>query len=99
MFQYYRSFYGYVLGVQIRKQLGKKYIYQVVGGKQIKYKYVVPGNPRTYLQQLNRWRMKQAVLSWQSLTDSVKNFYRSKEPFKKIMSGYNYYISAYIRRI
>lgn len=97
MFQYYRSFGYYVIGINIHKQIGKRYIYQVVGGKQIRKRYVVPFDPRDPVVLFNRWKMKQAVLSWKAQDESTKQSYREKEPFKKIMSGYNYYIGEYMR--
>jgi len=97
MFNYYNSFDYIPIGLKVRKQLGKKYIYQIRNGTQVRYDYVVPDNPRTELQQANRWRIRQAVLSWQSLNDDQKQSYRKLEPFKKPMSGYNYYIQQYIK--
>jgi len=98
-FQFYNSFYGYYPGIQIRGQIGKSFIYQISHGKQIRYHYVTPYNPRTDLQQANRNRIRQAVLSWKSLTEEQKNFYRRKEPINPTMSGYNYYIRQYIRSL
>lgn len=97
MFQYYRNYYDNVIGVNIRKQIGKRYIYQVVNGKQIRKRYVVPHDPRDPVVLFNRWKLAQAVLSWKAQTESTKQSYREKEPFKKIMSGYNYYIGEYMR--
>ncbi len=99
MFQYYRAFGYYLIGVAIRKQLGKEYIYRIRNNVQERMLYYVPTNPRTYAQQFNRWKVKQAVLSWKGLNEDEKNYYRNKEPFTKTMSGYNYFISEYLKNI
>lgn len=98
-FQFYNSFYGYYPGVQIRGQIGKSFIYQIQHGVQVRYAYVVTDNPRTDLQQANRNKIKLAVISWKSLSEETKNFYRRKEPITPTMSGYNYYISEYIKSL
>lgn len=98
-FNYYHSYYGYSIGVQIRGQIGKKFIYQRIQNVQIKYPYKKPTNPRTTLQQAHRARIRQAVWAWQNLTENQKNFYRQKEPIRPIMSGYNYFISQYILQL
>lgn len=98
-FNYYHSYYGYPIGVQIRGQIGKKFIYQRIQNVQIKYPYKKPTNPRTTLQQAHRARIRQAVWAWQDLTQIQKNFYRQKEPIRPIMSGYNYFISQYILQL
>lgn len=99
MFQY-SSTYDYIpLGIKIRKQLAKRYIYQNRKGTQVKYDYVVPSNPRTLLQQANRWKIIQAVFGWKSLAEQEKQNYRDMEPFTNIMSGYNYFIQQYLKTL
>ena len=99
MFQYYRTYYGYYIGLEIRKQIGKKFIYQMNNGVQIKRRWKKPRNPRSDKQQANRWKIKQAVLAWKALPESEWNYYRGLEPFKKIMSGYNFFVSNYVKLI
>lgn len=99
MFNYYHTYYGYLIATQIRKQLGKKYIYRRLKNVQIKMLYYTPTNPRTETQQNNRNKIRLAVLAWQYLTEEQKNFFRSKEPIKPIMSGYNFFIREYVKAL
>ena len=99
MFDYYHTYYGNLVGTQIRKQIGKNFIYRRRGNQQEKYPYVVPSNPRTPTQQANRNRIRIAVLAWQALSEQQKNSYRSKEPIVPIMSGYNFFIREYIETL
>lgn len=74
-------------------------IYQVRtrGGKQIhvKEKLYVPRNPQTETQQNWRGIFRDAVLSWQNLSENEKEYY--KEIAKSLnMSGYNFYLSEYL---
>lgn len=96
MFNYYHEFYGVYLGLGIRKQLGKKYIYQIVNGVQRKYPYVVPSRPNTPGQQKMTDLLKKAVQSWHTLTSTEKKYYDDNTPLGKTMSGFNYFVSLYI---
>lgn len=99
MFDYYHSYDYNLIATQIRKQIGKKFIYRRRSNQQQKYPYVVPSNPRTPTQQNNRNKIRLAVLAWQSLTDQQKKFYSDKEPITPTMSGYNFFISEYVKSI
>lgn len=96
-FKFYRSYYDYIVATKIRKQLGHKWIYRVRFNKQEKFPYYKPDNPRTYYQQAIRSKIRHAVWSWQSLSENTKNYYRKLEPIRPIMSGYNFYISQYLK--
>lgn len=71
----------------------------IEGKQEIQKKdFYVPYNPRTAEQQAWRSDFADAVASWQSLTNEEKKEYNSKAQGKK-MSGYNLYISNYLRSI
>lgn len=96
-FLWYNEFYGEYVGIKIRGAVGKKWIYQVVNNVQKKYPYVVPSNPRTAAQQAQRDLLRNAVNAWHALTDDQRNVYRRGEPYRPTMSGYNFFISSYIK--
>jgi len=58
--------------------------------------YVVPGNPNTPSQRCTRTTFADAVKSWQSLTAEEQYKYTRKARGSR-MSGYNLYISEYIK--
>ena len=58
--------------------------------------YVVPGNPDTVLQRKTRAAFGSAVKSWQKMTSEEKYAYTRKAR-NLGMSGYNLFISAYIK--
>lgn len=95
-FDYYHEFYGVYIGLGIRKQVGKKYIYQVVKGDQRKYSYVVPSRPNSPGQQQMTDLLRKAVQSWHDLSTEEKLSYDHAIPAGKTMSGFNFYISEYI---
>ena len=62
-------------------------------------KYYTPFQPRTPEQQYGRSMVKDAVASWQDLSDYEKaewNFYQDYRRRRPVMSGYNLYISKYL---
>lgn len=95
-FNYYHEFYGYYIGLGIRKQVGEKYIYQIVKGEQRKYSYVVPSRPNSPGQQKMTDLLRKATQSWHTLTSYEKKYYDNNVPSGKTMSGFNFYISLYI---
>lgn len=95
-FNYYHEFYGVYIGLGIRKQLGKKYIYQIVKSDQRKYSYVVPSRPNSPGQQKMTDLLRKATQSWHDLTSEEKKYYDDNVPLGKVMSGFNYYVSEYI---
>ena len=58
--------------------------------------YVIPCNPDTEAQKAVRGTFAKAVESWQSLTQDEKFNYARKARHLQ-MSGYNYYISIYMK--
>lgn len=95
-FNWYDSYYGYFIGLKIQKTIGKKWIYQVVGNVQKKYAYYQYYNPNSPEQQRYRDLLRKAVQSWHTLSEEEKILYDKNVPPKKIMSGFNFFISEYI---
>jgi len=95
-FQYFSNGYYCAVGIKIRGQIGKKYIYRIVKNTQHRYPYKKPYNPNSPLQQKYRFLYKHAILSWQSLPETEKAEYRKKEHRLGKMSGFNFYIREYI---
>jgi len=58
--------------------------------------YYFPSNPRTPSQQANRQKFANAVHAWQSLTEEQKKVYNERAKGKNL-SGYNLFISEYMR--
>jgi hypothetical protein len=96
-FKFFTAYYGYYVGVQVQGTIGKSYTYRIQNGKQQRYPYTPPPYSRTPGQDKMRILLKNAVLSWKALSQPQKNYYTSLEPFKRIQSGYNYYIGNYIK--
>ena len=96
-FNFYDEYYGQYIGIGIRKTVGKQWTYQILHGKQRKYRYTVVPNPRTASQQANRLKIRHAVLAWQDLNPIQQQNYRKKEPFTPKMSGYNFFLSKYLK--
>ena len=97
------------LGMTVRKQIGKKLIFRCrrgnghagsIAGKhyQDKYKYFVPSSINNEEGQPARNALAQAVLNWQTIiTQDQKKEYNRRAGKLKAMSGYNLYISEYIK--
>lgn len=62
----------------------------------IRRDFYSPSNPQTAAQQANRGTFSDAVAGWQSLTDAEKKGYNKRAQGKNL-SGYNLYISEYMR--
>ena len=93
-----KCYYGGIpLGLEARKQIAHAVIFRVKGGGQHRYPYFTPSNPQTPLQQANRARMADAVLSWKGLGEDTKQAYRDAVKWTKGISGYNFYVSLYLR--
>ena len=64
-------------------------------GNQYSKRYVVPANPRTVQQQIQRGKFAQAVHAWQALSPADKQTFRQLA--KNLpLSGYNLFISQYL---
>ena len=98
-------FYGVVpVGIEVRKQLGKKFIFRVQHGNgyygsvnkkiyQHKYKYFVPSSINNPEGAASRVAFAAAVLYWQTtLTPAEKEEYNQRAIGRLHMSGYNLYI-------
>lgn len=96
-FKYYHQYYGYIVGTQIRGQIGKKQVYRIRNGRQQKYSYYVPFNPQTPAQQANRLKYAHSIKYWQALSPAEKALYNSLEKVHPHMSGFNYYIHLYMK--
>jgi len=73
--------------------------YRVRNGKQQKYVYKNPGNKGTSAQLNQQNKLRQAVLKWHSLTETEKKEWRDKRTGHKVMSGFNFFVSEYIKSI
>jgi len=97
-FDFYLNDYIYIpVAVKIRGSIGKRWTYQLRANKQVRYPYTVPLDPKSPLQLKMRFLLQQGVRAWQSLTKEEKDVYRKKEPYHPIMSGYNFFLSSYIK--
>jgi hypothetical protein len=68
-------------------------------GIQCLRRYVIPRNPDTEAQRVNRYTFRDAVSSWKKLSVHEKDIYNKKVlKIKTTMSGYNLYISEYMKR-
>ncbi len=74
------------------------YVYLFRRGRQIVRPYVKPSNPDTEKQRYIRNLFSEAVLSWQNISDNQKAYW-NKCAAGKPVSGYNMYISSYIKRV
>ena len=61
----------------------------------VKKKYYYPYNPRTLTQQNNRYKIRDGVSIWKSLTDVQKDYY-NKRTYPLQMSGYNKFLHYYL---
>jgi hypothetical protein len=68
-------------------------------GVQCLRRYVIPRNPDTEVQRVNRYTFKDAVRTWKELSEDEQYRYNRKVvELKLFMSGYNLYISDYMKR-
>ncbi len=81
----------------IKGNIGNLIYYNRMGKVCIRSR-VIPRNPRTSAQQRNRATFADAVASWQSMSQEEKLLWKIKGAKRK-NTGYNYYISEYMRHI
>lgn len=68
-------------------------------GKQCMRVYVMPRNPDTESQRLNRHAFRDAVLAWKDMSREEKDCWNTKARYAgKPLRGYNLYISEYMKR-
>lgn len=97
------------LGLNVRKQLGKRIIFRVQGKAtryplgqtgivQDKYKYFVPSSINNPEGNTARQALATAVSNWKNvLTQEQKQEYNNRARKKRFLSGYNLYIGEYIK--
>jgi len=91
----YAKFYP-IIGITARGSFSSLWIHKTYKwGKRVD-KYYYPYNPQTFHQQYLRNVFAYAVANWQGFNDNTKNFYNSWAK-KRPLSGYNRYISLYVR--
>jgi len=102
-------FYGpVILGVEVRKQLGHRFIYRVQPGNgyansivgkryQQKYDYFVPDSINNTAGELARVCLRNAVSAWQALSEEEKETWRAKENYIQKIPGYNLFIRQYFK--
>lgn len=99
---------GITLGLEARRDIGQTLTYRVRRGNgffgsvfgrryQDRFTYVVPSSINNPEGQHARDILKAAVLAWQGLSESEKNFWRAKEKSYPGRSGYSLYIKNYFK--
>lgn len=96
-FNWWDSYYGNYLGVKAHGQLGKKFIFYCVNNRQLKRRYNVQQNI-SHPEQIRRHHLfRHANYSWTALRENQKKEERKKQQYDPTMSGYNYFISNYLK--
>lgn len=96
-FNWWDSFYGQYIGVRIQGQVGKRYIYYIYKGQQLKRRYNVQQN-LTHPNQIRvHENFKKANQAWQAQTPEQKETLKKLDQYNPTMSGYNYFISQYLK--
>ncbi len=67
-------------------------------GRQCVRTHVIPRNPDTEAQRAVRRSFGDAVRSWQTMTEDERSVFNRKARYLN-MSGYNLYISIYLKRL
>jgi hypothetical protein len=79
-------------------KIGKSVMYER-RGKQCMRSYVIPSNPDSPGQRVCRSAMKTAVKRWQDLPMEDKKLYNKRaDRSKKSLTGYNLFISEFLKR-
>ncbi len=81
----------------ISGRIGNVVFYKRLGVQCVRL-HVIPRNPDTVAQRVVRRCFGDAVRSWQAMTEDEKYSYNRKARYLN-MSGYNLYISNYLKRI
>jgi hypothetical protein len=104
-----KTFEGIPLGILVRKDIGEITIFRVRRGNgyygaklgkiyQDKYNYFIPPSINNPEGEPYRTALAQAVLNWQTIiSDDQKAEYNHRASRDNMMSGYNLYISEYIK--
>ncbi|GAH34702.1 unnamed protein product, partial [marine sediment metagenome] len=87
---------GIFIGVQVRKQLGKSFIFRVRRGQQQKYPYHTPSNPqRPGKQQPWRRLFAAAMAAALALSPDEKEYWRLEDMH---YCWFNNYIKHYLKQ-
>ncbi len=81
--------------IEIRGRLGDQVFY-MRGGRICARRHVIPRNPRTIRQQVNRSRFTWAVRQWR-LIDNAERGRWNDRAVKMNKSGYNLFIGEYLK--
>ena len=81
--------------LECRGALGQVYIFKQYGWWRRICPYYYPFNPRTIDQQAWRVVFSNAVAQWQGFDNNTKDYY-NKIKSKRVMSGYNRFLSYYL---
>ena len=87
---------GIPLGFQVRRQVGKEWIFRVKQGTQEKYPYFVPANPQTPGQQSWRTTFTSGVAAALALTEGEKEVYRKDAYRKKGQTWFTRFMAQYL---
>lgn len=87
---------GIPLGLIVRRQINKEYIYRYCQGHQFKYAYFVPTNPQTVTQQ--NWRAKYTAgnTAALALSSAEREPYIERAKKKKGWNWHNAFMSDYL---
>ncbi len=87
-------------GIMINSIRGKigNVVFYTRRGRQCVRIHVIPRNPDTEAQRAVRSIFRDAVISWQAMSEDERYTFNHKARYLN-MSGYNFYISNYIKRI
>ncbi len=86
-----------ILISSIRGRIGNVVFYKRQGTQCVRL-HVIPRNPNTEAQRAVRLSFGNAVRSWQAMSADERYAYNRKARYLN-MSGYNLYISNYIKRV
>ena len=87
---------GIPLGIQVRRQINKEWIYRVKSGTQQKYAYFVPANPQTEPQQSWRTTFTAGVTAALALTEGQKEAYRADAYRKPGQTWFTRFMAQYL---
>ena len=87
---------GIPLGIQVRRQINKEYIFRVKQGTQEKYPYFIPANPQTTGQQSWRAKFTVGIAAAKLLTPEEKAAYKKIAYRKKGQTWHSVFMSQYM---
>lgn len=97
-FKYYNDYYNYIIGMSVVGQLGKAFVYYKWRGKQRRRKYFIPPYTNSDYQERHRQLFADAVHLWKNLSQLEKKNLDLKNPKYRVQSGYNFFISSYLKK-